>query len=183
MVVEHLHLVNGVVEEAAANVRGNLARLLYRGVGGHVAEDHERLKPAVVEVARALLAADDDVGLDAGSGVLSTVLVYHAKHVAVESTGQATVRDHDDGDCRLLLLVLFQQRMLHANGVGSYSRKRLDHGLGIRGGGGDALSRMADLGSRDHFHGARNLLRALDGELAPLDIALTGHALTSISSQ
>ena len=183
MVVEDDDLVHVAVEELRTSVRGDLAGLTQGRIGGHVAVHQDRLDLTIVEVADALLTADDDLSLDALDLVGIDVLLGFTQNAAVKATCQAAVGNDDDGKASLLCIMLFKQRMIDAARVLCQAGKDLVHGLGIRRGHLDPCSGMANLSSGNHLHSARNLLGALHRDDALLNIAETGHGLSPTPQQ
>lgn len=95
------------------------------------------------------------------------VLLDMTKHVRVEPAGQAAVRDHGDDQHVFNFFMLLQKRVFRAARTLGDIRQHLGHRVGVRRGRDDALAGATNLGRRHHFHGARDLLRRIDGVDAP----------------
>ena len=137
-------------------------RELYKDVPAEVFLDNG-LDLAVLEVAARLLTTSDDVDLDALGLLFLHELLGSAQGVAVEAAGQATIGRHDDDDAMLDFVVLLQQRVVLQVSVRSRGNEHVGQSRDPWQRILHAVRRTANLRRRDHFHGARNLLRRSDG--------------------
>ena len=170
MVVHDEHLVELAFAVGLHHVAGQLGRLSELRIGRITGKGEHRRDVAVGEVADGLLATGGHFHFRALALLLLHELLNIAQHVGVEAAGKPAVRG-DGNDKHAPHLVVGLQKRFRSDGSvlrradqhigdGDRPRQRVFH----------ALRGAANLGSGDHFHGARDLLRRGDGFDSPFDV-------------